>query len=146
MSGVVSLNLTEVPWLQAMQTVAASAGLILSQQGAIWQVHTASWQQQKLAEREAAQARRKKNAPTLTRGIVLHHANAAELAKAAEKLISAQGTLTVDTRLNRLLVRDNKESLAALEKWIAQMDLPVEQVELAAGSSLLMKKACVSLA
>ena len=131
-SGVVSLNLTEVPWLQAMQTVAASAGLILSQQGAIWQVHTASWQQQKLAEREAAQARRKKNAPTLTRGIVLHHANAAELAKAAEKLISAQGTITVDTRLNRLLVRDNKESLAALEKWIAQMDLPVEQVELAA--------------
>lgn len=131
-SGVVSLNLTEVPWLQAMQTVAASAGLILSQQGAIWQVHTASWQQQKLAEREAAQARRKKNAPTLTRGIVLRHANAAELAKAAEKLISAQGTITVDTRLNRLLVRDNKESLAALEKWIAQMDLPVEQVELAA--------------
>jgi len=131
-SGVVSLNLTEVPWLQAMQTVAASAGLILNQQGAIWQVHTASWQQQKQAEQEAAQARRKKNAPTLTRGIVLRHANAAELAKAAEKLISAQGNITVDVRLNRLLVRDNKESLAALEKWIAQMDLPVEQVELAA--------------
>ncbi|MGR4051750.1 DNA uptake porin HofQ [Kosakonia cowanii] len=131
-SGVVSLNLTEVPWLQAMQTVAASAGLILNQQGAIWQVHTASWQQKKLAEQEAAQARRKKSAPTLTRGIVLRHANAAELAKAAEKLISAQGTLTVDVRLNRLLVRDNKESLAALEKWVAQMDLPVEQVELAA--------------
>lgn len=131
-SGVVSLNLTEVPWLQAMQTVAASAGLILHQQGAIWQVHTASSQQQKQAEQEAAQARRKKNAPTLTRGIVLRHANAAELAKAAEKLISAQGNITVDVRLNRLLVRDNKESLAALEKWIAQMDLPVEQVELAA--------------
>lgn len=131
-SGVVSLNLTEVPWLQAMQTVAASAGLILHQQGAIWQVHTASSQQQKQAEQEAAQARRKKNAPTLTRGIVLRHANAAELAKAAEKLISAQGNITVDVRLNRLLVRDNKESLAALEKWVAQMDLPVEQVELAA--------------
>lgn len=131
-SGVVSLNLTEVPWLQAMQTVAASAGLILHQQGAIWQVHTASSQQQKQAEQEAAQARRKKNAPTLTRGIVLRHANAVELAKAAEKLISAQGNITVDVRLNRLLVRDNKESLAALEKWVAQMDLPVEQVELAA--------------
>ena len=131
-SGVVSLNLTDVPWLQAMQTVAASAGLTLNQQGAIWLVHTASWQQQKQAEQEAAQARRKKSAPTLTRGFVLRHASAAELAKAAEKLISAQGTITVDARLNRLLVRDNKESLAALEKWVAQMDIPVEQVELAA--------------
>lgn len=145
-SGVVSLNLTEVPWLQAMQTVAASAGLILSQQGAIWQVHTASWQQQKLAEREAAQARRKKNAPTLTRGIVLRHANAAELAKAAEKLISAQGTITVDTRLNRLLVRDNKESLAALETGSRRWICPLSRSNWRPGSSLLMKKACVSLA
>ncbi|SUX82982.1 outer membrane porin HofQ [Citrobacter koseri] len=40
--------------------------------------------------------------------------------------------MTVDKRTNRLLLRDNNAALAALEKWAAQMDLPVEQVELAA--------------
>lgn len=131
-NGTLSLHLTDVPWQQALQTVAASAGLTLSQQGNIWQVHSASWRQQKQAEEEAAQARRKQSAPLQTRSIVLRYAEASELAKAGEKLLSQQGSITVDTRLNRLLVRDNKEGLAVLEKWVAQMDLPVEQVELAA--------------
>ncbi len=131
-SGTLSLQLTEVPWQQALQIVAESAGLTLNQQGTIWQVHSASWRQQKQAEQEALRARQKQSAPLQTRSIVLRYAEAEELAKAGGKLLSPQGTMTVDTRLNRLLVRDNKEGLATLEKWVAQMDLPVEQVELAA--------------
>ncbi|WP_090125688.1 DNA uptake porin HofQ [Kosakonia arachidis] len=131
-SGTLSLHLTDVPWQQALQTVAESAGLTLSQKGTIWQVHSASWQQQKQAEQDARQARQKKNAPLQTRIIVLRYAEAEELAKAGGKLLSPQGAITVDSRLNRLLIRDNKEGLAMLEKWVAQMDLPVEQVELAA--------------
>lgn len=131
-SGTLSLHLTDVPWRQALQTVAESAGLTLSQKGTIWQVHSASWQQKKQAEQDARQARQKKNAPLQTRSIVLRYAEAEELAKAGGTLLSPQGAITVDSRLNRLLIRDNKEGLATLEKWVAQMDLPVEQVELAA--------------
>ncbi|STI15366.1 outer membrane porin HofQ [Escherichia coli] len=40
--------------------------------------------------------------------------------------------MTVDKRTNRLLLRDNKTALSALEQWVAQMDLPVGQVELSA--------------
>ncbi|MGP3590522.1 DNA uptake porin HofQ [Vagococcus sp. WN89Y] len=130
--GELSLHLVDVPWLQALQTVASSAGLALSRQGDVWHVHTASMQQQKQAERDAGEARRKQNAPLLTRSITLRYADASELAQAGEKLLSPQGTITVDIRLNRLLVRDNKEALAGVEKWISQMDLPVEQIELAA--------------
>lgn len=122
--GAVSLQLVEVPWPQALQTVANSAGLTLARQGNIWQVSAVS-QQQKLAGL-------KHNARLPARSLTLRYADASELAQAGEKLLSPQGTLTVDTRLNRLLVRDNKEGLDAIEKWIAQMDLPVEQVELAA--------------
>ncbi|MEO3740399.1 DNA uptake porin HofQ [Kosakonia sp. WA-90] len=131
-NGTLSLHLVDVPWRQALQTVAASAGLTLSQQGNIWLAHTAARQQQQQAEREAAQAKRKQNAPVLSRSVVLRYADAGELAKAGGAMLSPQGTITVDTRLNRLLVRDNKEGVTALEKWVAQMDLPVEQVELAA--------------
>jgi len=131
-AGSLSLSLVDVPWKQALQTVATSAGLTLSQQGNIWLVHTSSWRQQQQAEQEAAVAKRKQNAPVLTRAMVLRYADAGELAKAGEKLLSPQGSMTADERLNRLLVRDNKEGLAAIEKWVAQMDLPIEQVELAA--------------
>lgn len=46
-----------------------------------------------------------------------------ELAKAGEKLLSAKGTIMVDKRTNRLLLRDNRAALAELEKWVSQMDL-----------------------
>lgn len=74
----------------------------------------------------------------------MQYADATELAKAGEKLLSAKGSMTVDKRTNRLLVRDNKTALMALETWVAQMDLPVEQVELAAHIVTINEKACES--
>ena len=131
-SGVVSLHLTDVPWKQALQTVVKSAGLVLRQEGAILHVHSESWQSEEAARQEAEVARRQANLPLENRHIALHYADATELAKAGDKLLSAKGSLTVDKRTNRLLVRDNSPTLARVEQWVAQMDLPIEQVELAA--------------
>ena len=131
-SGVVSLHLTDVPWKQALQTVVKSAGLVLRQEGAILHVHSESWQSEEAARQEAEAARRQANLPLENRHIALHYADATELAKAGDKLLSAKGSLTVDKRTNRLLVRDNSPTLALVEQWVAQMDLPIEQVELAA--------------
>ena len=41
-------------------------------------------------------------------------------------------TLGDEALTNRLLVRDNRAALEALQHWVAQIDLPVAQVELAA--------------
>ena len=43
-SGTLSLNLTRVPWRQALRTVVSSAGLVLREEGGIFYVHTAAWQ------------------------------------------------------------------------------------------------------
>lgn len=131
-SGVVSLHLTDVPWKQALQTVVKSAGLVLRQEGAILHVHSESWQSEEAARQEAEVARREANLPLENRHIALRYADATELAKAGDKLLSAKGSLTVDKRTNRLLIRDNSPTLALVEQWVAQMDLPIEQVELAA--------------
>lgn len=131
-SGTLSLHLVEVPWKQALQTVVASAGLSLRSEGNILFVHSAAWLQQQRDAREAAQEKQKQSLPLEDRSIALRYADAEELAKAGAKLLGPKGTLTVDARLNRLLIRDNKAALNALEKWVAQMDLPIEQVELAA--------------
>lgn len=139
-SGVVSLHLTDVSWKQALQTVAKSAGLILRQEGSILHVHSESWQSEETARQEAEVARRQANLPLENRHIALHYADATELANAGGKLLSAKGSLTVDKRTNRLLVRDNPPTLALVEQWVTQMDLPIEQVELAAHIVTINKK------
>ena len=124
-SGTVSLHLTDVPWKQALQTVVKSAGLITRQEGNILSVHSIAWQNNNIARQEAEQARAQANLPLENRSITLQYADAGELAKAGEKLLSAKGSMTVDKRTNRLLLRDNKTALSTLEQWVSQMDLPV---------------------
>ena len=131
-SGTLSLNLTRVPWRQALNTVVASAGLILREERGIYYVHTSAWQREQEARKEQEQTKRQLDAPLLSRSIPLSYADAGELQKAAEKLLSPKGSLSVDKRTNRLLARDNQAVLDSLQLWAEQMDMPVEQVELAA--------------
>ncbi|HDR2789330.1 MULTISPECIES: DNA uptake porin HofQ [Enterobacter] len=131
-SGTLSLNLTRIPWRQALNTVVASAGLVLREERGIFYVHTAAWQREQQTLKEQEQIKRQLDAPLLSRSISLSYADAGELQKAAEKLLSPKGSLSVDKRTNRLLARDNQAVLDSLQLWAEQMDMPVEQVELAA--------------
>lgn len=131
-SGSLSLNLTRVPWRQALQTVVTSAGLILREERGIFYVHTAAWQQAQQTRKDQELARRLLDAPLISHSIPFSYADAGELQKAAEKLLSPKGSLSVDKRTNRLLIRDSQAVLDALQHWAEQMDIPVEQVELAA--------------
>ena len=131
-SGAISLRLQNVPWQQALRVVVKSAGLVLRQEGNVLHVHSVSWQNENAARQAAEQARRQANLPLEQRSLALRYADAGELAKLGEKLLSARGSVTVDSRTNRLLLRDHKAALATMEQWVRQMDLPVAQVELAA--------------
>ncbi|EOL8879390.1 DNA uptake porin HofQ [Enterobacter mori] len=124
-TGSLSLNLTRVPWRQALQTVVTSAGLVLQEDGGIFYVHTAAWQREQ-------QARRLLEAPLVSQSIPFTWADAGDVQKNAERLLSPKGSLSVDRRTNRLWVRDNQSVVDVLKRWAEQMDLPVEQVELSA--------------
>jgi protein transport protein HofQ len=68
-SGTLSLNLTRVPWRQALQTVVTSAGLVLREEGGIFYVHTAAWQREQRERSEQEQARRQLDAPLVSHSI-----------------------------------------------------------------------------
>jgi protein transport protein HofQ len=131
-SGQISLQFNKVPWKQALQTVVSSAGLVLEPQGSVLFVHTRAWLAEKQAQGEAEKQKRLLTLPLQGQSVPLHYADATELAKAGEKLLSARGALTVDKRTNRLLVRDDEQHLADLLAWVTEMDLPIGQVELTA--------------
>lgn len=130
--GALSLHLTHVPWRQALQIVVTSAGLVLREEGGIFYVNTAAGQREQQTQKEEEQARQKLNVPLSSRALSFAYADVTELQKAAEKQLSPKGSLSVDKRTNRLLVRDIPAVLDSLDNWVAQMDLPVAQVELAA--------------
>lgn len=131
-NGTISLHLQNVPGAQALRSVADSAGLVLSQQGAITYVHTLAWHNARQAQQQADRAKQLENRPLQRHSVMLRYADATELAKAGAKLLSARGNLTVDKRTNRLLIHDDTEHLSELKAWVTEMDLPVGQVELAA--------------
>lgn len=68
----------------------------------------------------------------MEKSVTLRYAEAEELTRVGGKLLSPQGSMMADKRMNRLLLRDNAASIQAIARWIAEMDLPVAQVELAA--------------
>ena len=84
-SGTLSLNLTRVPWRQALQTVVTSAGLVLHEEGGIFYVHTAAWQREQLERKEQERARRQLDAPLVSHSIPFSYADAGELQKAGGK-------------------------------------------------------------
>ncbi len=129
-SGTVSLHLKEVPWLQALRSVIDSAGLALTQQGSVLYVHTQAWQKAQRLQLEAEKAKRLQNLPLQGHSVTLHYADAEDLAKAGEKLLSARGHMMVDKRTNRLLIRDDARHLPALKAWAREMDVPVGQAPL----------------
>lgn len=131
-TGTLSLHLSQVPWRQALQTVVTSAGLVLREESGIFYVHTVAWQREQQTRNEEEQSRRQLNVPLTSRSFSLAYADAGELQKAAEKLLSPKGSLSVDKRTNRLLVRDIPGVMDGVQRWVEEMDLPVAQVELAA--------------
>ena len=134
--GTLSLHLVDVPWKQAFQAVIDSARLHWQKEGAILRVYPQDWEAQRQARLTAARQQRQLNQPVSNAIFTLRYADAAELAVSiaalGDKLLSPKGSVTVDKRTNRLLVRDTAAALKSLHGWVSQMDIPVGQVELAA--------------
>ena len=57
--GVVSLQLRNLPWKQALQTVITSAGLVQSQENGVLYVHAKGWREEERARAEAEKEDRK---------------------------------------------------------------------------------------
>lgn len=131
-SGTLSLQLKNISWKHALQTVITSTGLLLESKGNVLYINTEAGRSAQDALREARRAKNEKEKPLIRQSIALNYADAAEVANAGEKLLSARGSITVDKRTNRLILRDDHTHLNDLAAWMKEMDIPVGQVELVA--------------
>lgn len=127
-----SLRLVDVPWEQALAIVLRMTHLKVEREGAVMLVFT----EQDIEERRLL-AEQKAAPKSLSHwSFTLQYADAEQVADSLDLadggLLSPQGSVVVDKRTNTLLIRDTPASLALLKSWLAEMDLPLQQVQLAA--------------
>lgn len=127
-----SLRLVDVPWEQALAIVLRMSRLKVEREGAVMMVFT----EQDVEDRRL-QAEQKMGPESLSNlSLALQYADAEQVADslnlAEGGLLSPLGSVVVDKRTNTLLIRDTPASLALLKSWLAEMDLPLQQVQLAA--------------
>jgi protein transport protein HofQ len=126
--GQITLRLQEVPWRQALSLVARMARLTITQEDSVLLVFPQGWQQE--TEQEDVQQ------PLADLALPLRYADAATVSASLQaeraKLMTPRGSITVDTRANRLLLRDTPAALRSAAAWIRALDVALEQVELTA--------------
>ncbi|MDU5782561.1 MAG: DNA uptake porin HofQ [Pantoea sp.] len=131
--GRLSLRLDDVPWRQALSLVTRLAELTLVEEENVLLVYPDSWRQLKEQQAQAVSAQQE---PLALRAVTLRHASATEVYRSfqgeRQALMTPRGSVTLDARANALLLRDTPAALSDAERWLRALDVPLEQVELAA--------------
>lgn len=130
--GNITLRLKNVPWDQALDIILKARGLGMRQMGNVVMIAP----NEELAAREKleleAQKQLRELAPLYSDSIQVNYAKASELAALLKSkdnsLLSEQGSITIDERTNKLLVKDTAENLASIRKLVGELDIPVRQV------------------
>lgn len=129
----VTMKLEGVPWEQALDILLYGRLLDKELRGNVLFIAPAS-----IAGQGRVQPLEAKK-QLARRYITIRHARAVELAELLLKggqqgqgLLSKRGSVYVDERTNKILIRDEGERLAAIEEFVGQFDQEVQQVQIEA--------------
>ena len=136
-TGNMTLRLQGVPWHEVLDLVLAINGLDKRLTGTVLLVAPA----EELAERERLQLERLKEraglAPLNTEFVRIRYADAGALSALLTEdggaaTLSERGRVLVDPRTNSVILTDTADNLAAFKQLVAELDVPVRQVQIEA--------------
>lgn len=130
--GAVTMELFQVPWDAALETVLASHGLGFIVQRNIVRITSLSTLAEEAAERARLADQNLAAQPLVTRQIKLSYAAAEELILLTERQLTDRGDAVVDVRTNSLIIRDTEDSISELTDLLDLLDQPAPQVNLKA--------------
>ncbi len=136
--GNVTLRLHEVPWDQALELVLRSKGLARREEGNVLLVAPGAELAEQSRGARIGQELDAQLQPLRRELLPIHHAKASDLAElllatlADDGILSGRGSLSVDARTNTLVAHQPADRLAELRQLVAQLDVPVQQVEIEA--------------
>ncbi len=122
--GLVTIQLNEVPWMQALDVILSTYGYGYDRKGNIITVTTIENLKKR---REDAQLLADQE-PLTTRTYILNFAKASEAVASIEKIKSSRGSVNFDERTNTLIIRDIPGNLELVEEVIKTLDKTTPQV------------------
>lgn len=126
--GDVTLRLKNVPWDQALDIILRSKGLAMIKDGNVISVAPA----EEVAARAKLDQTIEAQAPLISDSLQINYAKASDFTKLLKtkdnSLLSERGSVSVDARTNRLLIRDTATNIAAITELVQELDIPVRQV------------------
>ncbi len=130
--GNVTLRLKNVPWDQALDIILKARGLGMRKMGDVLMIAPT----EELAAREKLELEAQKQlnelVPLFSDSIQVNYAKASDLATLLKtkgnSLLSERGSVAIDERTNKLLIKDTTENLTAIRKLVSELDVPVRQV------------------
>jgi type IV pilus assembly protein PilQ len=128
--GKVTVKLDEVPWLEALQVILRAHGFDYIEENGVLRVDTAA----QLREEKIAVKMADKQVDDLEKLILglapLKYANAAEVKKALEQMLTDRGNIDVDVRTNSLLINDISSRVEIIQNMALKLDTATPQVEI----------------
>lgn len=129
---IVSIQLRNVAWQDALKAVLRANGLDFVEDGSVVRVDEASKLNTEKVERETANARTLELVPLETRIVKLNYANASEMQAPLQPALSKRGTIQVERRTNSLIVTDLSSNLDNVVKMATDLDSTTPQIEITA--------------
>lgn len=134
--GTLNVRLDDVPWQQALDIILRMGQLTVERDGNVLLVYPAEYLEAVENRKQEQLARQIQKQPLQNLSVTLRYADVADVATSVQSqkgsLLTERGTVTVDKRTNTLLIRDTASALEQLRPWVAELDLPLSQVQLAA--------------
>jgi type IV pilus secretin PilQ/predicted competence protein len=130
--GVVTCNLEDIPWDQALDILLRNNKLGKVLEGNVLRIAPISVLTREDEEQRRLRESRELAGPLIVRTITLSYSKARDIMSLLSQKKSDRGQITVDERTNTLIISDVRESLDLLEKLIAVLDTPTPQVSIEA--------------
>lgn len=122
--GLVTIQLTDVPWQQALDVILSTYGYGYDQKGKIITVTTIENLKKR---REDAQLLADQE-PLITQTFLLNYAKASEIIASVEKMKTSRGNVNFDERTNAIIVRDIPGNVELMGTVISTLDATTPQV------------------
>lgn len=123
-----SLNLTNIPWDQALDTILGLNKLVAKKNGVILMVTTfekaAEEQKKEIAQKRLTE----KEVPLVTKVFPISYATTKELIEVLQNYVTERGTLNEDVRTNSLIVKDTADTIERIKKIVDVLDTQTPQV------------------
>jgi type IV pilus secretin PilQ/predicted competence protein len=130
--GVVTCNLEDVPWDQALDILLRNNKLGKVLEGNVLRIAPVSVLTREDEEQRRLRESKELAGPLIVRTVTLSYSKARDVLALLNAKKSQRGEITIDERTNTLIISDVRENLDLLERLLSVLDTPTPQVSIEA--------------